>query len=239
MAECRPNEQGVLGPPREEQGSTWSDSNLFGLGGPNQQRMVGEYHLDDWPRALVTLTLGLLRGEPNPLAPTPTFGPIYADIKLGYGASSYTFSMDWANGASIRVPGGTVTVYARQADVLDYRVSLTASLSMGTRGGSIPPTLTQYFAVPKLPGAQIIDVPPRARGLVVPKVFSAAPSDFQITVLRAVGLNSIAVYNHAIASDSAIWTTGVVLPGAAAQIQIQSAIGLLPNAANAIFLLDG
>ncbi len=230
----------------EEWGSTWSDFKLFGLGGLGNQKMVGEYHLENWPGALTTLTLGLIVGEVDSTKLTPIFGAIYADLKLGYGSASYSFSMDWAQGASIRLPAGKVTVYARQPNEafgqIDFRIMLSASLAMGTRGGSIPPTLTKYFNVPAMPNAASILVPPRARGVIVPKVFTGKPSDFNITMLRGVGAlasDTVAFYSHNNASDSAIWTTGVILPGATQSLYIESANGMLTNNANAIFLLDG
>jgi hypothetical protein len=237
----------------EKWGSTWStpttepssDPQNWGLGGQGVVKMVGEYtlHKPALPSAMCTLYLGLIRSgvNPNPPSGSPIFGPIYADVTIGYGAAAYQFSMDWAQGASISVPAGKVTVNARQGGSLDYKIQLSAGLAIGPRGVATPPSYTQYFAVPPRPGSAVIQVPNRARGLLVPKVFTGRPSDFEIWVMRGPSAASdvIAEYNHAIATDSEIWTRGVQLPGGAQQVQIFSTVGTLFNAPNAIFLLDG
>ena len=234
----------------ETYGSTWSSLNPpdptdplnFGLGAINVQRMVGEYTLHG-PHATARLTLGLIRGivNPNPPSGTPVFSAIYADVQVGYGTAAYVFSMDWAHGASIVVPAGKVTINARQIGQVAYKIQLSAGLSIMPMGGRIPATFTNYFAVPAKPGAVVLDIPNRARGLIVPKVFTGAPSDFEITILRgdSLGVDVVGFYSHQQPADSAIWTNGIVMAGAANKVQIQSALGLLPDAANAIFLLDG
>jgi hypothetical protein len=234
----------------ETYGSTWSSAIVepitnqinFGLGQSNVQKMVGEYTLHG-PHATARLTLGLIRGivNPNPPSGSPVFSALYCDVSVGYGSAAYQFSMDWAHGASIVIPAGKATVYARQIGQIDYKIQLSAGLSIMPTGSRIAPTFTAYFNVPAKPGARIIDIPNRARGLIVPKVFSGAPSDFEVTILRgdSIATDVIGFYSHQIAADSAIWTSGVQMAGAANKVQIQSALGLLADNANAIFLLDG
>lgn len=234
----------------ETYGSTWSSYNVepitnqlnFGLGDINVQRMVGEYTLHG-PHATARLTLGLIRGivNPNPPSGTPVFSALYCDVQIGYGTAAYVFSMDWAHGASIVVPAGKVTVYARQIGQIDYKIQLSAGVSIMPMGGRVPATFTNYFAMPAKPGAVVLDVPNRARGLIVPKVFTGAPSDFEVTILRgdSLGVDVVGFYSHLQPADSAIWTNGIIMAGAANKVQIQSAIGLLADNANAIFLLDG
>lgn len=233
----------------QEIGSTWSTPNLqpptsdlnWGLGGDAHAVGVGEFHIEDALPGMCTLTLGLAILAPKPGVANPLFGFIVADLAIGNGASGYKFQMDWAHGSAISIPCGSVTVNAVQRGVIDYKVKLSASLALGTRGGYIPPTFSYHETLPAGAGTQYVLVPERARTLVVPRTQPAAIADVSIVVLRGTGgLGAlVAQYSHAVASDSPIWTTGVLLPSDAFFVGCSSVIGVPLDRQEVIFGLSG
>jgi len=233
----------------QELGSTWSTPNLppatnpanWGLGGDGSQQMVGEYHTEDVLNAMCTLTLGLAILEPDPTVVNPLFGSLYAKLAVSCGAASYAFELDWSHGSAITLPAGKITVNARQVGAINFKVALSASLAIGTRGGYIPPTFTDHLTLPAGAAAQFVLVPQRARTLIVPRTQPAAIADVSIVVLRGTGGAGalVAQYSHAVASDSPVWTSGVILPPDAYFVGVSSVIGVPLDRQEVIFGLSG
>jgi hypothetical protein len=233
----------------QEVGSTWSSPTVqpatspanWGLGGDQSSQGVGEFHIEGALPAMCTLTLGLSILSPDPSVANPLFGFIMANLIIGNGAAGYNFSMDWAHGSAITIPTGSVTVQAKQIGTINYKVKLSASLALGTRGGYIPPTFTYHETLPAGAAAQFVLVPERARTLIVPRTQPAATADVSIVVLRGTGGAGALVgeFSHAVASDQAIWTTGVMLPPDAYFVGCSSVIGVPLDRQEVIFGLSG
>lgn len=233
----------------QEIGSTWSSPTVqpttspanWGLGGDQSQQGIGEFHIAGALNAICTLTLGLSVLSPDPTVVNPLFGFIMANLAIGNGAARYQFQMDWAHGSAISIPTGSVTVQAKQIGVINYKVSLSASLALGTRGGYIPPTFTYHVTLPAGAAAQFVLVPERARTLIIPRTQPAAIADVSIVVLRGTGGPGalVAEYSHAVASDQAIWTTGVMLPPDSYFVGVSSVIGVPLDRQEIIFGLSG
>jgi hypothetical protein len=231
-------------------GQIWSSpAGVPGLGGVGREQLLGQLQLDN-PHEVqqATLTLGLVNRNPGL---TIGMGRIYAKVLFGIGGANNTVLLDWTN-QSIVLPVGSCTVTAIQVDsygapaldlatgyvlnplqTIQAELILTACLAAGDRGGQAFPTLTQTLDLAA--GVTTpFQVPARAKRVLVGDQRGQLASDVFALTAGSLALNLFRLAN---ASDSAIRTEGVILPGMCDNVQLNSAGGA--TNITLCWLLDG
>ncbi len=207
---------------------------------PNPEVSLGQLRLR---RTLIdqVATLILTRRDIEVLPGMVPPGRIVARIQYGVGTASDEFLMDWNYGSSITVPAGIgkVTVYAQQrgpgqdptagSGMVD-RFTLSAMLVAGSRQSVGAPTLSYGIDVPAL-GTVTLRVPSRAKWLVVNQV-APTLSDAVVQLNSASG-----ICQYALATEPALRTSGVIIPGISRFLTIASVAG--QAGMQVVFLLDG
>lgn len=231
-------------------GQIWSTPiGMVGLGGVGNQVSLGQFELPSTVAQQATLTLGLTNLAPGFALGT---GRIYAIIKYGVGTANQTVILDWAQGTSIALPCGKITVDAMEVDAkgapimpmpagyvvnpaenIAVRVILTASLSVGDRSSLAAPTLTQTINLAA--GVTVPwQVPARGKRVLVGDPRGLLATDVQAFIVGSLSMNTFVLAN---AGDSAIRTDGVILPGFTDNVQLLSPGGF--NGIVLSWLLDG
>jgi hypothetical protein len=225
-----------------------SFSSPVGIGGiapiaaatPTPEVSLGQLRL---PRTFVdqVATLILTRRDIEVLPGPIPRGRIVARVQYGVGTASDEILLDWNYGSSITVPAGIgkVTVYAQQrgpgedptigSGMVD-RFTLSAMLVAGSRQSVGAPTMTYGIDVPAL-GTVTIRIPSRSKWVMVNQI-QPLLSD------AIVALNSTSgACQYAMATEAALRTTGVVIPGISRFLTVASVAGQV--GVQVVFLLDG
>jgi hypothetical protein len=186
-------------------------------------------------------TLILTRRDIEVLPGMVPRGRIVARVQYGVGTASDEIMMDWNYGSSITVPAGIgkVTVYAQQrgpgenpalnSGMVD-RFTLSAQLVAGSRQSVGAPTLSFGIDVPAL-GTVTLRIPSRAKWLVVNQI-APTLSDAVVQLNSASG-----ICQYALATEPALRTSGVIIPGISRFLTIASVAG--QSGMQVVFLLDG
>lgn len=220
--------------PLSEIGASWSTpQGEFGLGHDGSIVTIGEFSVPKTRAHIGTVTLGITTTANSIIG---AIGWLHAQIQWGAGNAQYFVEIDWANGQSISIPlayANAVTVRAIQYGAFDRGFSLNASFVLGPRAAREHCTNSTLVAIQPgaagIPSSVLINVPPRAKTLYVPRCFtpifgSASPSDIQISA-EHYGVGPLGIWSHQVATDSAIWTSGVELPPFATIVRVLSLHG--------------
>jgi hypothetical protein len=109
----------------------------------------------------------------------------------------------------------------------DYSTTtnIEADEDAGTTVDCSPTSVSVRLTLPAGNAAQYILVPTNAISLLVPRTQSADVADVSVVIVRE-DHTLAAQYSHSIASDSALWTTGVLLPVDGFTVGLSSLIGV-------------
>lgn len=202
-------------------GSSWRTPDPIatnvGLNG-QAEVTVGEYTLATVLPEMVTIKLGLQNLNPNlPLGG----GQLQARITFGVGTANQTVLADWADGTTLHLPAGKITVQAITTAIpLMTPIYLTAQIARGDRSSPWSATLTYVVNV----GVAAVIIPiPRAAKAVMVGSQKGITSDVKVSIFGHGATWNFFSLNQP--ADSLIRTSGVRLYGSADNVQLTSAGG--------------